>query len=191
MSYYKKIVGEKVYLSPIDPNDHEKFTEWLNDLGVTLHLNLSPQVITLEKEKEIIEKMTRDGPHFSLIDLDHDELIGTGGLLNVNHINRCAELGTFIGNKNYWGQGYGTEAVQLLLDFAFNLLNLNSIYLFTFSFNHRAIKCYEKCGFKEVGRRREGYLVGANKYDVVIMDILASEFTGKIPGYLDNLYHKK
>jgi len=188
MTYYKKIVGEKVYLSPIDPDDYEKFTGWVNDLEVTLHLTLSPLIINAEKEKEVLEKMSREGYNFAIIAKETDELIGTCGFLNTNQLHRKAETGIFIGNSDYWNRGYGREAIELLLDYGFNLLNLNSIYIAALSYNHRAIQCYKKCGFKEVGRRREAHIVGKKHYDIVLMDILASEFEGKIPGYIENLH---
>ena len=180
MKYFKKIVGEKVYLSPINIEDVEKFTEWINDLDITINLSLSPYIVTLEKEKEVLEKLSKEGYNFSIINLSNDELIGNCGLLKVNQIHRTGEAGIFIGNKEYWNKGYGTEAMNLLLDYAFNLLNLNSIFLRVHSFNKRAIKCYKKCGFKEIGVRREGYVVGDSKYDQIYMDILANEFEGKI-----------
>ncbi|NLM96203.1 MAG: GNAT family N-acetyltransferase [Halanaerobiaceae bacterium] len=181
LRYFKKIVGERLYLSPINMEDVEKFTEWVNDLEVTINLVLSPYIFSLEKEREALEGLCNEGYTFSIITLDNDELIGNCGLLNVNLINRTAEAGIFIGNKEYWNRGYGTEAMNLLLDYAFNLLNMNSIFLRVHSFNKRAIKCYKKCGFKEIGIRREAYLVGDKKYDQIYMDILASEFKGKIP----------
>lgn len=181
LRYFKKIVGEKLYLSPINMDDVEKFTEWVNDLSVTINLVLSPYIFSLEKEKEALERLNKEGCAFSIINLSNDELIGNCGLLKVNQINRTAEAGIFIGNKGYWNKGYGTEALSLLLDYAFNLLNLNSIFLRVHSFNIRAIQCYKKCGFKEIGIRREAYIVGDKKYDQIYMDILASEFEGKIP----------
>lgn len=63
-----------------------------------------------------------------------------------------------------------------MLDYGFNLLNLNNIMIRTYSFNKRAIACYKKAGFKEVGRRRQARIIGKEKYDMVYMDILAEEF---------------
>jgi RimJ/RimL family protein N-acetyltransferase len=82
-----------------------------------------------------------------------------------------------IGDKNYWNQGYGQEATRLLLDYGFNLLNLNSIMLGVFSFNQRAIKAYRRVGFREIGLRRQARIINGQKYDVLEMDILAEEFT--------------
>lgn len=66
--------------------------------------------------------------------------------------------------------------MKLLVSYGFNLLNLNSIMLGTILFNERAIRCYQKVGFKEIGRRRQARLIGKEKYDVVLMDLLAEEF---------------
>lgn len=181
MRYFKKIAGERVYLSPINVEDAEKYTEWINDLDVTINLSLAPNVYSLEMEREALIRLSKEGYNFAIVTLDNDKLIGNCGLLNVNLIHRTAEAGIFIGNKDYWNKGYGTEAMKLLLDYGFNLLNLNNIMLRVLSFNKRAIKSYEKCGFKEIGRRREAYIIGNKKYDFIFMDILASEFEGKIP----------
>ena len=86
-------------------------------------------------------------------------------------------LGIVIGEKTYWNKGYGQEAITLLLDYGFTLLNLNSIMLGTFAFNERAINCYKCVGFKEIGRRRQARIIGESKYDGILMDILAEEFT--------------
>ena len=89
-------------------------------------------------------------------------------------------LGMVIGEKEYWGQGYGQEAVKLLVDYGFNLLNLNSIMLGAFEFNARALRCYERAGFKVIGRRRQARIIGGRKYDAVLMDILAEEFRSTV-----------
>lgn len=176
MKYFKKMVGERVYLSPIDTDDAEVYTKWINDLEVSIYLTSAPNVYSLSKEKEILEKLSKEGYNFAIIDSEKVKVIGNCGLMNVDYTNRKAELGIFIGEKDYWGKGYGAEAIELLLDYSFNILNLNSIMLIVKAFNKRAIRCYEKCGFKLIGKRREAVIVGPNKYDEYYMDILAEEF---------------
>ncbi len=178
MTYYKKLVGEKCYLSPCRIDDAEKWTEWFNDLAVTLPLGDEAYTPSSpDSEREAIEGIIKSKAHiFTIVDLPEDVPLGRCLLFNVDHINRSAMLGIFIGEKAYWVKGYGREAVKLLLDYGFNLLNLNSIMLGVFSFNQRAIRSYQKIGFKEIGRRRQARIVGQQKFDVIFMDILAEEF---------------
>ncbi len=186
MKYFKKIVGERVYLSPVNPEDNEKYVEWLNNLELSLNLTMATKVISLSQEKEILENMSKEGYNFAIVESENDQLIGNCGLMDVDFIHGTAELGIFIGDSEYWNNGYGTETINLILDYGFNILNLNNIMLKVHSFNKRALKCYEKCGFKEIGKRRNAFIVGDNKYDDIFMDILADEFEGSIPDILDN-----
>jgi len=179
MKYFKKMVGERCYLSPMSLEDAEKYTEWFNDLEVAIFLETISSVITLDNEKKGIERMTsssNDYP-FAIVVKKNDQLIGNCGLHRVNFIQGTATLGIFIGDKAYWSKGFGREAVQLVLDFGFNILNLHNIMLYVFEYNKRGIKCYERCGFKEIGRRREARRVGGKWYDSVLLDILAAEYT--------------
>ena len=144
MKYFKKLVGERIYLSPRNVEDVEIFTEWLNDFFVTDYIGRSHQTMTLQEEKAYLEKEQNDKNTFVIVDSTTNQMIGTVGLHSVDNINRTATLGIFIGDKNYWSKGYGTEAIQLILDFGFNYLNLNNIDLTLMEFNQRALKCYEK-----------------------------------------------
>ena len=177
MKYFKKLVRERIYLSPRNVEDVEIFTEWMNDFYVTDYTGRSYRTVTLEEEKDYLERVNKDKSTFSIIDLETNTLIGTIGLHSVDNINRTATLGIFIGNRNYWSKGYGTEAIQLILDFGFNYLNLRNIDLALMEFNQRALKCYQKCGFKEIGRRRKSKFINGKYYDSILMDILAEEFT--------------
>ena len=183
MKYFKKLVGERIYLSPRSSEDAEKFTEWLNDFEVTDYLGRSGQIITLEAEKEYLEKNNNPEATFAIVTLDENELLGTVSLERIDYINRTATLGIFIGNKEYHSKGYGTEAIRLILDYGFNYMNLHNIKLQLMSFNQRALKCYKKCGFKEVGRIRENKFINGKYYDTICMDILKNEF---LESYIKN-----
>jgi RimJ/RimL family protein N-acetyltransferase len=178
MKYYKKLIGKKVYLSPINVEDAEQYCQWLNDFEVAQNLLIFNQQLSLEREKAILNDMVKnDAKIFGIIDQKNDKLIGNCSIFKINHRNRKAEVGIFIGDKDHWSKGFGTEALSLLVDFGFNILNLNNILLEVFDFNHRAKKCYEKVGFKLIGKRREAIIIAGEKHDEIYMDILASEFT--------------
>lgn len=185
MKYYRKLVGERIYLSPINLEDIDKYTEWINDLEIAINLGNAAEVFNQEKEKEMLEKLLEDGYHFAIVDKSQDELLGNCGLFDLDKIHKTGEFGIFIGNRNYWDKGYGSEAIRLLLDYGFNLLNLHNISLSVYSFNHRAISCYQKLGFKIIGNRREALEIAGQKYDEIYMDILASEFKSKITNRLN------
>ena len=181
MPYYKKLIGELCYLAPCQPEDAEKWAIWFNDLEVTLPLGdeaYSPA--PLDALRTDVDEIIKRREHvFSVVDQGTDALIGRCLLFNVDWVNRCAMLGIVIGEKAYWGRGYGQDATRMLLDYAFTLLNLHSVMLGVFAFNERAIGCYRRVGFKEIGRRRQARIIGSRMYDVVLMDIVAEEFTGR------------
>ena len=178
MAHFKKLIGEKCYLSPCSQEEAEKWTEWDNDLEIAIPLGDEAYTpYTFEKMRDILAEVSKHQSHiFSIINLETDTTIGRCLLFNIDQVNRQATLGIVIGEKEYWGIGYGQDAIKLLLDYGFNLLNLNNIMLGTFSFNERAKACFRKAGFKEIGRRRQARIIGEKKFDLVLMDMLAHEF---------------
>ncbi len=177
MKYYKKLIGTKCYLSPISIDDAEKYCEWLNDFEVSINLLTFSQQLSLEWEKSILQDMIKNKSQtFAIIKVESDQLIGNCSIFGINQLNRKAEVGIFIGDKKNWNKGYGTEALSLLVDYGFNILNLNSLMLEVFSYNKRAVQSYKKVGFQEIGRRREAIIRVGKKYDEVLMDILAKDF---------------
>jgi RimJ/RimL family protein N-acetyltransferase len=175
MKYYKKIVGERVYLSPMNVEDAEIYVKWLNDFRVTDGLGTSNKVTSLEIEKEWISQNSSQY-QFAIVRLEDDKLIGNCGIHGLDQSKQCAEVGLFIGDEENRGKGYGQDVLNLLLDYSFNYLNLNNIMLKVFSFNERAISCYKKVGFKEIGRRRQSYYLKGKFHDDVFMDILRDEY---------------
>lgn len=182
MEYFKKLVGDRIYLSPKGTSDDEieKFTEWMNDFEVTDYTGRTGQITTLAGEKEWLENAAKDSNNrnFNIVDIENDKLVGTVGLENFNWINRSAVLGIFIGDEDYRSNGYGAEAIRLVLEYGFKYLNLHSIRLDLLSANERAHKCYLKCGFKDAGGSREEIFLNGKYYDRLHMDILENEFEG-------------
>lgn len=179
MQFFKKIIGTKCYLSPISEQDAEKWASWFNDLEVTIPLGDEAYIPTnVNKERKNITDLLQSNVHvFSIVDLKSDELIGRCMLFSIDKINRHAMFGIVIGEKSHWNKGYGQDATKQILDYGFNLLNLNNIMLGVFSYNKAAINCYKKVGFKEIGGRRQAKIIGGKHYDIIFMDILADEFT--------------
>ena len=179
MKYFKKLVGERIYLSPRNAEDVEQFTEWMNDFEVTDYIGRTSQMISLSGEKEFLEKNANPESTFVIVDLKDDVMVGTVSLEKINRVDSKATLGIFIGRSEYRSKGYGAEAINLILDFGFNYMNLNSINLTVLDCNERAKACYKKCGFKETGRERQGKFVNGKYYDAIMMDILREEFKGR------------
>jgi len=173
--YFKKMVGKKCYLSPINVNDVEKFTEWLNDLELTVNFTSFDKMINVANEKILLEKISVEH-NYSIIEKETDELLGNCGFFDIDYLNQTAETGIFIGNKSYWNKGYGTEAITLLIDYGFKALNLHNIMIRVYEFNKRAIRSYEKIGFKRFGVRREALQRELKRHNIIHMDILSNEF---------------
>lgn len=176
MKYFPKLVGEKIYLAPMSAEDAEQYAKWINDSNLSDCLGNSSLISSLEKEKDIIDSMIREGYNFAIVRREDDQLLGNISFFEVNQIHRNAMCGLFIGEAENRGQGYGKEALRLLLRFGFQTLNLNNVMLKVYAFNEMAIACYRKLGFKVIGERRDAYFVRGKYHNEILMDILAGEF---------------
>ena len=129
MKYFKKLLGDNIFLSPKNADDEtvEKFTKWLNDFNTTDYIGRSSTVYTLQGEREYLQNNSNQEASFFIIESVNNNLIGTISLENIDHINRKATLGIFIGDTGERNKGYGAEAINLILDYGFNYLNLNNI----------------------------------------------------------------
>ena len=175
--YLKKIVGEKVYLSPISIDDFEEYAEMANDINVSVGLGsiAYTSIIDFESEKEFLISIKKS-KNFAVRLLENDELLGNVGFNLEDSINRAGVIGVMLGNSKHQRKGYGTEAVNLLLDYGFSFLNFRNISLNVFEYNEAAYNLYKKIGFKEVGRLRKAAEILGETYDIIIMDMLREEF---------------
>lgn len=167
--------GRLVRLRARSLSDVEKFTVWFNDPEVTQFLGNAFPAISEERERELVEGWL-DDPHAFSIETRGGQLIGNCHLFRVDMRQRRAELGIVIGDKAFWGQGYGTDALTLLLMYAFDHLGLHRVELEYLAFNRRAREAYEKCGFVEEGCRREAVFMRGRWLDSILMGILDREW---------------
>jgi RimJ/RimL family protein N-acetyltransferase len=125
----------------------------MNDPEVTQYLMRVFPLMEKEEEDWIEElPKSKNGFAFGIVEMEKKKLIGSIGLININWQSRTATTGTALGEKEFWGRGYGTEAKMLLLDFAFNALDLFGVSSRVMAHNERSLAYGRKCGYVEVGR---------------------------------------
>lgn len=164
-------------LRPLRSQDVPLFTEWLQDPEVAYHLGRMSVPRSEADERRWVERVAADeSNHVFAIELADGTAIGSIGLHNVDWARRQAELGIVIGEKQYWDRGYGTDALRALLGFAFDEMGLRRISLTVFDDNPRAIRCYEKCGFRHEGVERATRGASGGVRTELRMGIVAREF---------------
>ena len=173
--------GKKVTLRPLSLNDVKNFCEWLDDGEVTTFLTVHEMPKpSIKEEREWITKAksSKTGVHLA-IDAVDGQHIGSISLLNINQYHKNAEFGIMIGHKKYWGRGYGTEAIKLMIDYGFKKLKLHKISLNFIAYNARGQKAYQKVGFKNEGKLRENIYRNGHWHDSILMSILQKEYNKK------------
>jgi RimJ/RimL family protein N-acetyltransferase len=170
------IVGEKTRLRGIEREDIPTFVRWFNDPEVRRYLEMYLPMSKAEEEQWFEAHLESDSNRFFGIETGEGVLIGNVGLHSIDWKNRSAVLGIVIAEKEYWGKGYGSDAITTLLRFVFGEMNLHRIHLSVFDFNERAIACYEKCGFRHEGRAREALYRDGSYHDALHMAILRQDF---------------
>ncbi len=174
------MVGEKVALGPIHKDVLPLLHKWENDFEVAFLLGDPMLPVELEETATRYAGTSkgeqRDQIQFIIYEKAALRPIGLAKLRNIDSRNRTATYGLFIGEKDCWSKGYGTETTRLMLDYGFTVLGLHNINLTTCGYNERAIRAYERAGFRLIGKRREAQRWGDKVYPTVIMDCLASEF---------------
>lgn len=173
-----KMRGGEVGLAVLEKYDLPLFKKWLNDPRLSIFMREFDDMIADENIQEWYERSVHDPSQidFSIVRMKTGELAGACTLVSIDGRNSTAEARIFIGEEQFWNKGYGSEAMILLLDYAFNVLNLHNVRLNVNSINTNAMHVYKKLGFKVVGKLRESRAYLRKKYDLYIMDMLAGEF---------------
>lgn len=171
------ILGEKVALGPIQRAQLPLYLRWFNDFEYARTTgSIGP--MTAEALEGYYDHDTKDRSqaHFTMYDRATYRPIGGASLTEIDGHTATFAIG--IGEAEYRGRGYGTEATRLVLEYGFKGLGLHNIWLTVVAFNAAGIAAYRRAGFKEIGRRREVVRRFGKLYDSVYMDCLASEFGG-------------
>lgn len=171
--------GSKISLRPMRSADAARYAAWMNDKEIADMLAFH-RPITLEAENEwlasVIKAKPTEGVNFGIWTNEPEELIGNLGLFDMDMRSRRAVLGIFIGEAKNFNKGYGSEAIRMLLRYAFDTLNLNKVCLWHLATNERGHACYRKAGFKQVGLLARHSFSNGKYVDAVIMEIFADEF---------------
>jgi len=170
--------GKLVRLVAYDPEkDTEYMARWNLDSEYQQLLDSGPARLWTPKQmKEWLEKHLDELYGFTIHSIEDDQMIGLIDLGGINWVTGDSWVGIGIGERAYWGKGYGTEAMNLILRFGFEQLNLRRVTLNVFEYNQRAYQSYIKCGFKEEGRMRQWMQRGGERFDLVFMGILREEW---------------
>ena len=169
------IEGKKVRLRSLTKKDFNKTFKWHNDLELK-NLTLShPFPVTDVQEEEWYENLLKDSSnknvYFGIEDIANEVLAGIIFLSKINMIHQTCWLGVFIGEETARGKGFGKEAVNLLVDFAFNSLNFRKVSLEVVKTNKNAISVYKKLGFVQEGEMKKQVFIEGKYSDLIIMSL--------------------
>jgi diamine N-acetyltransferase len=174
------VVGEKVALGPLRRDLAATYARWMNQLEVRRGLDYLGIASPQSQEKWVDDNLERGAKReperveFTIYDRADSAPVGTAGLFEIVHAHGRAEFGIAIGERR--GQGLGTEATRLVLDFAFHVLHLRNVLLEALDWNVAGVTAYERAGFRRIGIRRGAVISRGRPTDTVLMDAVAQDF---------------
>ena len=179
MSKRNPLIGERVKLTSIKAHDIDEIISWDEDPEFLRNLHSGPsyprpEVAQRDWWNERLK--TKDDYHLAIRLIDREKIIGTFHIVEIEWSNQAGWFSIGIGAETARGKGYGTEALALGLDFAFNSLNLYRLALSVFAYNETAIRLYKRLGFTLEGTQREYLVRDGQRHDMLIFGMLAHEW---------------
>ena len=174
------LAGRRLRLAVLRKDDAATMAAWSEDIGYLRLEDTNTAVpLSVERAEEEIDSLHNgfDSLAFGFRTLDDDRLIGSVGFFDIEWANRVAWLGMGIGDRAFWGQGYGSEALSLALRYAFCEMNLYRLSLSFIAHKARAVALYEKAGFRREGVFREYGERDGRRYDLVLYGLLCREWS--------------
>jgi RimJ/RimL family protein N-acetyltransferase len=169
--------GKLVRLRAYEKSDADALFRWFSDEDVTRWLG-PPNFPSRAHQERFIETASAsgDGAKYFAIETLDGKLIGDCGLRFIDWKSRKAEFFITIGEKEFWGKGFGSDALRIVIRLAFDKMNLNRLWLSVLVDNPRAVRCYEKCGFVREGLLRQESYVDGKYRDVLLMALLREDY---------------
>ena len=173
------IEGSRINLRALEMSDVDRMARWMNDRDVTRNLAFRYQLSIAAEEAWLRDRTAQPmsyGQTSFAIETKDGVHIGGCGIHTGQVESRIASVGIYIGEKDLWSHGYGSDAMRTLVRFGFEEMNLNKIWLHVYAVNQRAIASYLKCGYAEEGRLRDSHYADGAYGDVVTMAILRDDW---------------
>jgi len=175
MSYKNFIEGKNIYLRELEIHDvNQNYCRWMNDLVVTQYLENRVEKWSIKELKNYVSKIKRN-PNtlfWAVVLKDNDQHIGNIKLGHLDGINGFSDIGIIIGEKSFWGKGFATEAIKLVVDYAFNQLNLQKLIAGAHKNNFGSIKSFRKAGFTELGAKEKSLFCDDSYIDSMLLEIV-------------------
>jgi RimJ/RimL family protein N-acetyltransferase len=174
----RELEGEKIELRRHARENYHLYAGWYGDQEIWHLTSWAPAPLSRSATEKLFEdrELSPTDDSFAIHIKGEDEPIGVISLMNISEANESAELSVIVGHQDDRHRGYGTEAIDRLLRYAFEELGLNRVGLSVFEFNEEAITAYEKLGFVQEGRFRQAIKRRSGFHDAILMSILKSEW---------------
>lgn len=171
--------GKRIYLREVRPSDvNERYYRWMNDPEITrfLESRFAPNAIENLRDYVAGKLGDRDNIFLAIVLKEEDRHIGNIKLGPIQWIHRLADIGLLIGEKDYWGKGYATEAIQLVSDYAFNVLNLHKVAAGCYGPNEGSARAFQKAGFVVEGVRKEQFYTNGSYVDDILLGLIRPDW---------------
>lgn len=168
------INGERIYLREVRFSDvTSSYHAWMNDPEVTQYTESHFKKWSIKELKNYVRKIKNNPDYLflAIISKNKDSHLGNIKIGPINRIHRFADIAIIIGEKSFWGKGFATEALKLVVSFAFNKLSLHKLTAGTFANNIGSIKAFSKAGFSIEGKRRQKYFYKGRYIDEVLLGV--------------------
>jgi diamine N-acetyltransferase len=172
------IYGDRIRLRAIERSDIPTFIRWFNDPEVRRYLLINAPMGTIQEEAWLERAAKATDQYFFAIEAQVNDdwvHIGNTSLAKIDWTNRTCIFGLALGEKDYWGRGYGSAATRAMVGFALNELNLHRVELEVFAEHTAAIRCYTKSGFVMEGTRRAALYKDGRYHDAHIMAVVKED----------------